>query len=185
MQQQLSKITEALDRALARLEALAVATPADRWSTRNDPSRWSVAECVAHLNMTSEAYLPLIRQAIVDARKLQQSGNGYSGTFLGRMFGALVGPLPSIGGRRIGRVKTPAEFVPSGDLPKNIVVAEFKRLQDALAGLIRESDGLALDKLLITSPFGGKVRYDCYSALVLLPRHQERHLQQAESVWNA
>lgn len=185
MKKQLSKITEALDHALARLDALAEATPAGRWSTRNDPSRWSVAECVAHLNITSEAYVPLIRQAIAEARKLPPSDNTYTGTFVGRMFGALVGPLPSIGRFRIGRVKTPAEFVPAGDLPKNIVVAEFKRLQDELSGMVREADGLALDKVLITSPFGGKVRYDCYSALVLLPRHQERHLQQAEGVWSA
>ncbi|MGK2963042.1 MAG: DinB family protein [Gemmatimonadaceae bacterium] len=185
MKKQLSKIIEALDQAMRRLDELAEATPADRWSARNDPSRWSVAECVAHLNLTSEAYVPLIRQAIADARKLPQSGNGYSGTFIGRMFGALVGPLPSIGRVRIGRVKTPAEFVPSGNLPKNVVVAEFKRLQDELTGMVREGDGLALDKVLITSPFGGKVRYDCYSALVLLPRHQERHLQQAESVWSS
>ena len=185
MKKQLSNIVKALDHALARLEALADATPADRWSTRNDPSRWSVAECVAHLNMTSEAYVPLIREAIVEAGSRQQSAREYAGTFIGRMFGALVGPLPSIGGRRIGRVKTPAEFVPSGDMEKDVVVAEFRRLQDELTGLIREGDGLALDKVLITSPFGGKVRYDCYSALVLIPRHQERHLQQADAVWSA
>jgi hypothetical protein len=32
----------------------------------------------------------------------------------------------------------------------------------------------------VRSPFTDRVTYDVYSALLLLPRHQHRHLQQAE-----
>ena len=62
------------------------------------------------------------------------------------MFAALVGPLPKIGKMRIGRVKTMPGFVPSGDLPKQTLLAEFKKLQMQLAAMARESDGLAIDK---------------------------------------
>ena len=68
-------------------------------------------------------------------------------------------------------------------MPKNVILAEFKRLQMLLSGMVREGDELALDKVMITSPFGGKIRYNCYSAFVMIPRHQERHLEQAELVW--
>ena len=46
-----------------------------------------------------------------------------------------------------------------------------------------ESDGLAIDKVKIISPFGEKIHYSVYSTYVILPRHEERHIQQAELVW--
>jgi hypothetical protein len=99
------------------------------------------------------------------------------------MFAAMVGPLPKIGKTRIGRVATKPDFIPSGSFPKQLMLAEFKRLQLELIAIVRESDGLAIDKVRITSPFGEKIRYDVYSTYVILPRHEERHIQQAELVW--
>ena len=184
MQAQLAQLITELDHAETRLDRLADAVTEDRWRKRSDPSRWSVAECVAHLNLTSEAYIPRIRKAIEEARKLPPAGNRkYKRDPVGWFFGTMVGPLPSIGGFRIGRVKTTPAFVPSGDHPKQLLLAEFKRLQIELTKLVRECDGMAIDKVTIVSPFGEKIRYNCYSALVLLPAHQERHIEQGELVW--
>jgi hypothetical protein len=184
MQAQLERIVSELDHAQARLDRLADAVPEDRWGKRSDPLRWSVAECVAHLNLTSEAYVPRIRKAIEQARKIAPAGNRkYRRDPVGWFFGAMVGPLPSIGGFRIGRVKTTPAFVPSGDHSKQLLLAEFWRMQIELTKMVNECDGMAIDRVRIVSPFGEKVRYNCYSALVLLPRHQERHIQQGELVW--
>jgi hypothetical protein len=185
MQAQLGRLIDELEHAQARLDRLADTIPEDRWGKRSDPLRWSVAECVAHLNLTSAAYLPRIQKAIEQARKLPPSSDRkYKRDPIGWLFGKMVGPLPSIGKFRIGRVKTTPSFVPSGNLPKQELVAEFKRLQVELTNRTRECDGLAIDKVPITSPFGEKIHYNCYSALVLLPRHEERHIQQAELVWS-
>lgn len=181
MHVQLERVIEALDHAQARLDALADTVPDDRWNVRPDPAQWSVAECVAHLNLTSDAYVPLIRRAIEEARKLPRvEGRKYKRDLFGWAFAALVGPLPKIGRARIGKVKTTPDFVPTGSLPKQTLLSEFKRLQMTLAGMAREADGMALDKVKITSPFGERIRYNCYSTFVIIPRHQERHLQQAE-----
>jgi hypothetical protein len=183
---QLAEVIDSLDHAQTRLELLADTVPDDRWNRRSDPSRWSVAECVAHLNLTSEAYVPRIQKAIEEARALPRvDGRNYNRDLIGRIFAALVGPLPKIGKMRIGRVKTMPGFVPSGDLPRQLLLAEFRKLQMQLAAMVRESDGLAIDKVSITSPFGEKVHYNCYSVFVIIPRHQERHLQQAEMVWTS
>lgn len=182
---ELTEIVRELEHAEARLETLAENLPDELWGKRNDPTSWSAAECVAHLNLTSEAYLPLIRKAIEEARQLPRPRRGpYKRDFLGWMFATMTGPLPSMGRIRIGRVKTTAAFVPTGSQPKPQGLAQFKRDQNELIVLVREGDGLALDKVLIRSPFGGKIRYSCYSAFTILPRHQERHLDQAERVWS-
>jgi hypothetical protein len=39
---------------------------------------------------------------------------------------------------------------------------------------------LAIDGAKIVSPFGGRMKYNAYSALVIISRHQHRHLEQAE-----
>jgi hypothetical protein len=184
MHKQLAEVIEAFEHAQLRLDRLADAMSDDEWPARSDPARWSVAECVAHLNLTNAAYVPRIRKAIEEARKLPRHvGGSYQRGMIGKVFAAMVGPLPKIGKIRIGRVSTKPDFVPGGSLPKQQVLAEFKRLQLELIGMVRESDGLAIDKVKITSPFGEKIHYDVYSTYVILPRHEERHIQQAELVW--
>lgn len=184
MHSQIAEVIGAFEHAQARLDRFTDAIPDDRWSARNDPARWSPAECVAHLNLTNAEYVPRIRKAIEEARKLPRvSGRKYKADLFGRMFALTIGPLPKIGRTRIGRVKTTAPFVPTGSFPKQQLVAEFKRIQLELIAIVTESDGMAIDKVKITSPFGEKIHYSVYSAFIILPRHEERHIQQAELVW--
>jgi hypothetical protein len=180
---QLSDLVAQFEHAQGRLDRLADATSEERWNVRKDPARWSVAECVAHLNLTSAAYVPRIMKAIEEARKLPAFKGSYHRDFLGWLFATMTGPLPKFRGTRIGRVKTTAAFVPTGDHPKQLTLAEFKRLQLELIGLVEESDGLAIDKTKIRSPFGEKISYNTYSTFRILTGHEERHLQQAEGVW--
>ena len=77
-------------------------------------------------------------------------------------------------------VKTTAAFVPKrGRSPKQIM-SDFVKLQAELAAVIRSGDGLPLDQVKIVSPFGGRMKYSAYSALVIIARHQHRHIDQAE-----
>jgi len=180
VQRQLAEIIDELGHAQSRLELLADEVSDKRWLLRTDPDRWSAGECIAHLNLTSAAYIPLLHKAIAQARQLEPvSAARYRRDPAGWFLSVMIGPLPAVGKMKIGRVRTPAKFVPSGDLPKQLVIAEFKRFQDEIVGIVREGDGLALDKVRIKSPFGEKISYNCYSAFVILPRHQERHLNQA------
>ncbi|MEO5580501.1 MAG: DinB family protein [Gemmatimonadaceae bacterium] len=182
MQRQLSEIVKQFEHAQVRVDRLTDAVPDNRWPVRGDPDRWSVAECIAHLNLTSAAYIPRLRQAIVDARRMAPvKSHHYRRDPAGFFFSAVVGPMPTLGGFRIGRVKTPPKFVPEGKLTRQLVVAEFKRDQDYLIAIVREGDGMALDKVWIKSPFGERIRYNCFSALVILSRHEARHLDQAEA----
>jgi len=40
-----------------------------------------------------------------------------------------------------------------------------------------------LSQVRVTSPFNARVRYNLYACFTILPRHQHRHLWQAERVW--
>jgi hypothetical protein len=82
-------------------------------------------------------------------------------------------------------VKTTAPFVPrGGDAPGTLVEA-FDRLQRDQIVCVREADGLPLGRVKITSPFDARIRYNLFACMTILPRHQHRHLWQADQVWRA
>jgi len=170
--------------AHARLIAVLGRLPEERWAVRADPARWSVAECIAHLNLTGRAYLPLLTAALAEARALHRPAPArYWRDPMGWLIGTMSGPMPRLGGRRFGRVRTAPAFVPGGELPRAEVWGEFERLQKQLMELTEAADGLPLQAVRVVSPFDARVRYNLYACLVLLPRHQLRHVEQAERVW--
>jgi len=78
------------------------------------------------------------------------------------------------------KAKTIPAFVPTSDRPAEEVIAEFDRLQEVQIALTRTADGLSIDRVKMVSPFNANVRYNIFSALSILSRHQHRHLWQAE-----
>jgi hypothetical protein len=174
---QLSRIATELEEARRLAHRLAEPLDEDGWATRPGPDRWSVAECLIHLNATSRGFLPLLRRAIAEGRGPgpRQSGP-YRLNLVGRFLLWSVEPPVRF------RVKTTAPFVPPAVEPRAVVLAEFDRLQNDLLVSLHEADGLRLGKLKITSPFDPRFKYNLYAAFRILPAHQRRHLWQAERV---
>lgn len=180
MHPQLQTTAEAFEQAQERLHRLADRVPDALWPRRAEPERWSVSECVAHLNLTSEAFLPVLRSGLEEARGLdapppRRHRRGVVGWLLWRTLGPPV---------RM-RTKTAAAFVPTGAADPAALRADFERLQAEQLACVREAEGLPLGRVKIASPFDPRVRYNLYTALTILPRHQHRHLWQAEQVAQA
>jgi hypothetical protein len=175
MHAQLIEIEREFESALERLHALRKKVPAATWSRRPAPERWSPGECVAHLNLTSATMLPLVRAGIEQARR---SGSPAPTRYRRDLTGWLL--WKSLG--QVGRFKTrtiPA-WVPSGERAPDDLVAEFERLQAEQIACVRESEGVPIQAVKITSPVDARARYNVFSALSILARHQHRHLWQAE-----
>jgi hypothetical protein len=157
--------------------------PQGHWLTRPAAGRWSVADCVDHLNRTSEAFIPLLREALqkeAATRKPGQaagSNRAYRRDALGWMLSVIMPPPV-----RWVRARTSEPFrpVPVGTAAE--LVARFDELQAEQISCLRAADGLPLNSIRIPSPFNSRVRYNAYSCFVILPRHQHRHLWQAEQV---
>jgi hypothetical protein len=181
VQEQLAEINESLASAQSRLRRLTDQISHSDWTKRPGPDRWSAAECVSHLNLTSRAYIPLLREAVASARGIRRSPKKrYRHDALGWFMSTMIGPLHQMGKFRIGRIKTTPAFIPKVGGSRTEVLSDFVRLQGQLLSLIQSADGLPIDEVKIISPFGGRMRYNAYSALVIVSRHQHRHLQQAE-----
>ena len=181
MQKQLAAVIESLENAQGRLRRLTDKISEQAWSKRPGPGRWSAADCVEHLNITSRAYLPLFRDALVEARLL---GGGptphYRNDALGWFMTMMIGPMRHIGKFRLVKIKTTPAFVPKGGQSRGELLSEFVTLQADIVTLTRVADGLPLDRVKILSPFGGRMKYNAYSGMVIVARHQHRHMDQAE-----
>jgi DinB superfamily len=174
---QLQAVADGLLAARARLHRLADATAPASWSRRADPDRWSAGECVAHLNLTAIASLPLIRRGLEQAAAI---GGGAPARLrrdlAGWMLWRTAGPPVRF------RVRTAAQFVPSGSEPRAQLLAAFDRLQDEQLDAVARADGHPIHRVKIASPFNPRLRYNLYACLTILPPHQERHIWQAERV---
>ena len=173
---QLQAVEAELSEATARAHRLVGGLSPGDWSRRPAPERWSVGEQIVHLNLTSRAFLPGIREAARNARgKGLLSDGPYRRDFLGWLLCKVVEPPVRM------RVKTSASFEPAQPEAANLVMAEFDRLQEEVIGAVRGVTGLALDRIGIVSPFDSRVRYNLYSCLRVIPAHQRRHLWLAEA----
>lgn len=180
MQKQLATIFDSMEAAQARLRRLSDKVPEEAWNRHPGPGRWSAADCVEHLNLTSRAYLPLFRDAIVEARQLRSPVDRYRLDALGWFMTKMIGPMHHVGKFRLMKVKTTTPFIPRGGQSRTALLSEFVRLQADIITQIRTADGLPLDEVKIVSPFGGKMKYNAYSGMVIVATHQHRHIEQAE-----
>ena len=174
----LASIRGELNETTARLHRLVDTLDETTWGRSPAVGKWSAARCIDHLNLTSLAYLPLLRAAFKDARTqgLFAKDPSYALDLWGWLLFKAVEPSPRY------RMKTPDAFVPPTIEPKDKVVAEYEALQRELVAVLEEAADLALEKIKIVSPFNAKVKYHAYTAFRLIPTHQRRHLWQAEQV---
>ena len=181
MQKQLADIVESLESAQSHLRRLTDKIPEPAWNRRPAANQWSAAECVEHLNLTSRAYIPRFRDAIASAGEVRRAPTKrYHHDAVGWFLSMMFGPLRHLGRFKIGRVKTTPAFVPKPGRSRTEILSDFVRLQAELISLTRAADGLPIDDVKIVSPFGGRMKYTAYSALVIVSRHEHRHLEQAE-----
>jgi hypothetical protein len=173
---QLEHIETDFRTAQARLDVLGkTLSPAD-WVTRPPEGGWSAVECVAHLNQTADAFIPSLRATIREAAdKYERKEQRYRRDPMGWLLSVIMPPPV-----RLLRVKTSKPFEPPPGLDPERLVARFRELQDQQIALLHEADGMPLSSMWIQSPFDARARYNVYSCFVILPRHQHRHLWQAE-----
>jgi DinB superfamily len=128
-----------------------------------------MAECLEHMTATTRLYLPILRDALENA----PSGEGpYKMDWRGRLLKWILEPPYR------SRVKTLASLEPKiVDIKR--VLPDFLASQQQLFTAMEPWNGRALDKVLITSPFNKRLRYNIYSLFNVVAAHQRHHLWQA------
>jgi hypothetical protein len=164
-----------INEATARARRLIDTTDGQHFTVRPHPGSWSAAECLAHLTLSSKSFVPVLEQAITQARSRGlQSDKPPKMDLLGQVLRWFLEPPIR------KKVATSAALVPQSTRARAEALAEFTSLQSQLLAKVRDARGLNLTKMKIVSPFDQRVRYNLYSAFKIVTAHERRHLWQAE-----
>ncbi|HST78713.1 MAG TPA: DinB family protein [Verrucomicrobiae bacterium] len=172
------KLSGQLDSIRKRAELLISGLTPDQLTLRPDPSKWSIADCLQHLNLTAAAVQPKIAAAIEKGRRENLAGTGpFSPGPWGKLLIWIAEPPPKF------RLRAPSHIAPTaGQTGSTQLMAEFMRFQDGWQKLIQDSEGLNQKKIKVESLFPGLPRLSLAAPIPWMLAHQRRHLLQAENV---
>lgn len=172
------KEIEAIKRDAAEL-VRAVTDESLAW--RPAPDKWSIADCLAHLNITNrDYYIKAIRHTIGDARARGVVGAPpYRHGFFGNLFVRMIEPPARF------RVPAPRTLVPPADSNPREIVAEFMSSQIELQRLLHDADGIDLGQAKVVSPVNKRLKFTLGQSFRMLAAHERRHLWQARNVKQA
>jgi hypothetical protein len=172
------KVNHDLQDIRNRTEQLVNGLSPEQLTRRPDPGKWSIAECLIHLNLTATSMQKAIGSAIQQGKTNKIVGQGpFKAGALGRLFIWIAEPPPKF------RIKAPAKILPPASIgDPSAVVAEFLRLQDEWARLVKEANGLDLNKIKAKTGFAGLPPMRLGATIPWMMAHQRRHLLQAEGV---
>ena len=142
------------------------------------PGRWSVGQCLHHLDVTDRLYLDRLESAL--ARAVERGLHGeepFRGTWFGRWFTRSMAPGPS------RRLKTPRVFDPgeAAGLPGD-VIGSFERSRERFLETLARARGVDLDRVAVASPVSRLIRFRASDAFRIMVAHDRRHLVQARRV---
>ena len=171
---QLAAIVSELRRASEDAHTLATSVDESVFLTRPVESVWSMAECVAHLTLTTRAYLPIIDAALATPGEVATDpSRPFKADVMGRLLRWTIEPPYRM------RVPTLPAFVPQSPDGRDTVLGEFDESQAQLVERVHAANGRELGRLRIVSPFNARMKYNLYSCFKVLPAHQRRHVWQA------
>jgi hypothetical protein len=174
MHPDLTPLSSQLESLRDEVTQLADAVDDTTWVTRPSPTSWSIGECVEHLLLTNEAFLPAMHEQLQrpEARARAAPARMRRGVIAWVLCRALEPPVRS-------RYPTTAPFVPASAPPRTVTARNFVTSQEALLATIRLGDGVDLTRIRLVSPFDARLEYSFFSALHIIAAHQRRHLWQA------
>jgi hypothetical protein len=149
-----------------------------QFNWRLKPARWSIGQCLAHLNLTNLLSFPEIESKIEEARVSDLVASGpFKLGLLERIIIRLAEPPVRVG------VSAPKQFKPPASQSKVTTLAEFLAIHDRLVAITRKAEGLDFKRIRIATPIGG-LKLSLDGRIGLLLAHDRRHLWQAWRIRN-
>lgn len=173
----LDRCAQDIKEARLRAQSLVSDLPPDQFTKQPEPGKWSVAECILHLNTTAKVVQSLMEKAIAEGKRTNTVGSGPFGIgFKGRLLFWIAEPPPKF------RIRAPRSVRPPSQIDNPLkLLPDFLKAQDEWERLIRESAGLDLAKIMI-GPRLSAFRMRLAGVVPWMMAHQRRHLLQAENV---
>jgi hypothetical protein len=171
-QEELAALVRAgLDTLDARLRDLAATLPRERWTTPRADGGWSVGELLEHLCLANADYLRPMH-AMVDAGAPARPRDG-------RWRASLMGGLLRRSMESTRKLPAPREIRPGREARAGVIDA-LVATHDEVRALMTRAAPLDWRRLRMSSPWARLVRLNFGDTCLVILRHGERHIAQAE-----
>jgi hypothetical protein len=169
------RLISELDAADRRAERLAEALTSEQLNWRPRPDAWSVGQCLQHVCVFNEVYLPAISTALERGRRarVQEITPDWFARWFMRKY-----VEPSSESRR---TRAPRKIEPDKQVESSILESFLRSNQIAREVIYRAGD-YDVNHIRFTNPFIPVLRFTAGTGLEIVSKHQRRHLLQAEHV---
>ena len=173
MHRRLTELVEYLDAARAAVLEAADAVPADRFTERPAPDRWSAAELLEHLARVESGCARVIAKRAASARAAGLGAEREDSSVLGALDGRPVRD-------RNHKLIAPEIVTPAGGFTRERSFEAMSASRAELRRAIEEADGLALGEVRHPHVVLGEL--DLYQWILFVAQHEERHLAQLREI---
>ena len=173
-----ARLLSELEAADARAIAVARGLTAEQINWRAQPGEWSVGQCLEHLAIANEIYLPPLEQAIANRAPgpVEEITPGWFARWFIRSYIA-----PSA---QTKRAKAPSKIAPAATVDPSVLerfLASNRRVRDVV-GRARDLD---VNRIRFRNPFIPVIHFTVGTGFEITAKHEARHLLQAERIREA
>jgi len=150
---------------------------AEMLNYKPEPDKWSILECIEHLNLYGDFYLPEIERRIIESNNSTPKTLFRSGV-LGNYFANLM----LVKNGSIKKMKTPQDKDPQNSKLNSTVIDRFLKQQEKLVTLLNKARTTDLTSTKCSISLSKWIKLRLGDTFRFLIFHIDRHLKQAESV---
>jgi hypothetical protein len=159
----------------ARATAIAagLTPPQLNWSAH--PGEWSVGQCLEHLCIANDKYLPAIARSLAGRPPavVQEIAPGWFGRWFIRNY---IEPSPET-----RRARAPKAITP-GTQADPAILNRFLGSNDNAREVVRRAKACDVNRIRFRNPFVPLIHFTVGTGFEILSKHQSRHLLQAERI---
>jgi hypothetical protein len=144
---------------------------------RSNENAWNILECLEHLNLYGDFYIPEMRKQILGKNKVSQNSIFKSG-MLGEYFANSLKPKEKLNKMKTFKDKDPKLL----NLETYIVFSRFIEQQNMLLNILSEAENLDLCNIKTNISITKWIKLKLGDTLRVVIYHNERHIKQAEQI---
>jgi hypothetical protein len=157
----------------------------DQLNWREQEDKWSIAECVMHLNYVADYYFPSTLKAIKTAKsKKSKAQETFTRGWLGHRYASKF--RLTLDNQIKGKIESPSKYDPrstsSSTLDGKKIIEEFLEKQQTIHLMLQDSTVINIQKIRIYAALWGLVSIQLGDMLKILIYHTERHTVQAQRI---
>lgn len=169
----LSRLTDACTLAVTKFKTL----DAKQLNAKPNADSWSILECIEHLNLYGDYYLPEIQKQI-----LAQSGSKTPGKFRSGVLGGYFAKIMQVNNGKMKKMKSPKDKDPRNSSLTITTIDRFLKQQELLKSLLEQAKNVDLTKTKTAISLSKMIKLRLGDTFRFFIYHIERHVAQANRI---